>query len=42
VKQVGKGRSMVLVRQITGAQDHITGPVTPFDPKAFAQRPPRQ
>jgi hypothetical protein len=42
VKQVGKGRSMVLVRQISGAQDHITGPVTPFDPKAFAQRPPRQ
>jgi hypothetical protein len=42
VKQVSKGRSMVLVRQIAGAQDHITGPVTPFDPKAFAQRPPRQ
>jgi hypothetical protein len=42
VKQVGKTRTMVLVRQITSAQDHITGPVTPFDPKAFAQRPPRQ
>ena len=39
VKQVGKTHSMLLVRQITGAQDHITGPVTPFDPKAFAQRP---
>jgi hypothetical protein len=39
VKQVGKTHSMVLVRQITGATDHITGPVTPFDPKAFAQRP---
>jgi hypothetical protein len=28
---------MVLVRQITGAQDHITGPVTPFDPKTFGK-----
>jgi hypothetical protein len=35
VKQTGKTHSMVLVRQITNAQDHITGPVTPFDPKAF-------
>ena len=35
VKKVGKNHSMVLVRQITNAQDHITGPVTPFDPKAF-------
>jgi hypothetical protein len=41
VKQVGKTHSMVLVRQITSAQDHITGPVTPFDPKAFA-RPQKQ
>jgi hypothetical protein len=41
VKQVGKTHSMVLVRQITGAQDHITGPVTAFDPKAFA-RPQKQ
>ena len=41
VKQTGKTHSMVLVRQITGAQDHITGPVTPFDPKAFA-RPQKQ
>ena len=41
VKQVGKTHSMVLVRQISGAQDHITGPVTPFDPKAFA-RPQKQ
>jgi hypothetical protein len=40
VKQVGKTHSMVLVRQITGAQDHITGPVTAFDPKVFAR--PRQ
>jgi len=44
VKQTGKTHSMVLVRQITGAQDHITGPVTPFDPKAFAHgaRPQKQ
>ena len=35
VKQTGKTHTMVLVRQITNAQDHITGPVTPFDPKAF-------
>lgn len=41
VKQVGKTHSMVLVRQITGAQEHITGPVTPFDPKAFAHRRPQ-
>jgi hypothetical protein len=37
VKQVGKTHSMVLVRQITAAQDHITGPVTPFDPKSFGR-----
>jgi hypothetical protein len=37
VKQVGKTHSMVLVRQITNATDHITGPVTPFDPKAFGK-----
>jgi hypothetical protein len=41
VKQTGKTHTMVLVRQITGAQDHITGPVTTFDPKAFA-RPQKQ
>ena len=37
VKQTGKTHSMVLVRQITNATDHITGPVTPFDPKAFSK-----
>lgn len=37
VKQVGKTHSMVLVRQISNATDHITGPVTPFDPKAFSK-----
>jgi hypothetical protein len=38
VKQVGKNNSMVLTKIITGATDHITGPVTPFDPKAFLQQ----
>jgi hypothetical protein len=28
----------VLTKIITGATDHITGPVTPFDPKAFLQQ----
>ena len=37
VKQVGKNHSMILLKQISGATDHITGPVTPFDPQAFAQ-----
>jgi hypothetical protein len=38
VKQVGKNRSMVLTKIITGATDHITGPVTKFDPKALQQQ----
>jgi hypothetical protein len=38
VKQVGKDRSMVLTKIITGATDHITGPVTKFDPKAMQQQ----
>jgi hypothetical protein len=36
VKQVGQKSTMVLVKQLTGVTDHITGPVSPFDPKAFA------
>jgi hypothetical protein len=32
VKEVSPGRTMVLVKLITDAQDHITGPVTTFDP----------
>jgi hypothetical protein len=36
VKQVGKKNTMVLVKQLTGVTDHITGPITPFDPQAFA------
>ena len=31
VKEVSPGRTMVLVKLITDAQDHITGPVTTFD-----------
>jgi hypothetical protein len=38
VKQVGKSNSMVLTRIITGATDHITGPVTKFDPKMLQQQ----
>jgi hypothetical protein len=29
---------MVLTKIITGAMDHITGPVTKFDPQAFMQQ----
>jgi hypothetical protein len=36
VKQVGKNHTMTLVKQMTGVTDHITGPIQPFDPKAFA------
>ncbi|MGA2429864.1 MAG: hypothetical protein ABSH13_15305 [Candidatus Acidiferrum sp.] len=38
VKQAGKNSSMVLTKIITGATDHITGPVTKFDPQAFMQQ----
>jgi hypothetical protein len=38
VKQVGKNRSMVLTKMITGATDHITGPVTKFDPEALRKQ----
>jgi hypothetical protein len=37
VKQVGKNHSMVLTKIITGATDHIKGPVTTFDPQALGQ-----
>ncbi|MGB8472658.1 MAG: hypothetical protein WCE61_01085 [Candidatus Acidiferrum sp.] len=37
VKETGSGSSDVLVKVITGAKDHITGPVTPFDPRVFQQ-----
>jgi hypothetical protein len=38
VKQAGKNNSMVLTKIINGATDHITGPVTKFDPQAFMQQ----
>jgi len=37
VKEVSSGSSQVLVKVISDAKDHITGPVTPFDPKIFQQ-----
>jgi hypothetical protein len=37
VKQVGKNHSMVLTKIITGATDHIKGPVTTFDPQVLGQ-----
>lgn len=37
VKEVSKGTTEVLVKTIEKATDHITGPVKPFDPKAFMQ-----
>lgn len=37
VKEVSPTSSMVLVKVITDAKDHITGPVTQFDPQAFRQ-----
>ena len=38
VKSVSKGDTMVLVKLITGATDHITGPVTKFDPQMMRQQ----
>jgi hypothetical protein len=36
VKSISEGGStMTLLKVITGASDHITGPVTKFDPQAF-------
>jgi hypothetical protein len=37
VKEIGSGSPQVLVKIITDAKDHITGPVTPFDPRVFQQ-----
>lgn len=37
VKEVSGGSSEVLVKVITDAKDHITGPVSPFDPMLFRQ-----
>jgi hypothetical protein len=38
VKSVQEHETMVLVKTITGATDHITGPVTKFDPQAMRQQ----
>ena len=38
VKEVTPTNSMVLVKLITGAQDHITGTPTKFDPEAMRHR----
>jgi hypothetical protein len=37
VKEIDGNSTNVLVKVITGAKDHITGPVSPFDPQAFRQ-----
>lgn len=37
VKEVTPGTVQVLVKVLTDSKDHITGPVTPFDPMAFRQ-----
>jgi hypothetical protein len=38
VKSVNSGDTMVLVRVITDAKDHITGPVTKFDPELMKKQ----
>jgi hypothetical protein len=38
VKMVSQDETMVLVKVINGATDHITGPVTKFDPQAFGRQ----
>jgi hypothetical protein len=38
VKWFETGRTSVLVKVITGASDHITGPVAKFDPQLFQQQ----
>jgi len=37
VKEIDGHSTNVLVKVITDAKDHITGPVSPFDPQAFRQ-----
>jgi hypothetical protein len=37
VKEINGNSTQVLVKVITDAKDHITGPVTPFDPQLFRQ-----
>jgi len=38
VKSINQGETMVLLKVITSATDHITGPVTKFDPQAFQRQ----
>jgi hypothetical protein len=38
VKSVQEHETMVLVKVISGATDHITGPVTKFDPQIMRQQ----
>jgi hypothetical protein len=38
VKEVSPGHTMVLVKVIADATDHITGPVTTFDPEAMKRQ----
>ncbi|MGH9743984.1 MAG: hypothetical protein ACRD51_16690 [Candidatus Acidiferrum sp.] len=38
VKEIEPNQTQVLVKVITDAKDHITGPVVPFDPKAFGRQ----
>lgn len=37
VKQISPEQTQVLVKVLTDVKDHITGPVTKFDPRAFGQ-----
>lgn len=37
VKQISQYSTMVLTKQVSGATDHITGPVQQFDPKNYGQ-----
>lgn len=37
VKEISGDSTHVLVKVISDAKDHITGPVSPFDPQAFRQ-----
>ena len=38
VKSVSSGETMVLIKTITGATDHITGPVSKFDPEMMRKQ----
>jgi hypothetical protein len=38
VKSISSGETMVLVKVITDAKDHITGPVTTFDPEQMKRQ----